>query len=82
MRLLGRDQVKKLTLRHIAVLQKNLRARQNITSDRQKVIMTLSITYAQFRAAIDQKIEQGQIQGRLSAQPEIARELRSINCLN
>jgi predicted transposase/invertase (TIGR01784 family) len=41
--------------------------------------MTLSITYAQFSAEIDQKIEQGieqgQIQGRLSAQQEIAREL-------
>jgi hypothetical protein len=68
-----------ITLRHIAVLQKNLRARQNITRDLQEVIMTLSITYAQFSAEIDQKIEQGieqgQIQGRLSTQQEIAREL-------
>jgi hypothetical protein len=61
--------------RHIAVLQKNLRARQNITRDLQEVIMTLSVTYAQFSAKIDQKIEQGSEQGRHSTQQEIARDL-------
>jgi EAL domain-containing protein (putative c-di-GMP-specific phosphodiesterase class I) len=48
------------TLRHIAVLQKNLKARQNITSDLQEVIMALSITYEQIEAEI---LERGETKG-------------------
>jgi predicted transposase/invertase (TIGR01784 family) len=65
------------TLRHIAVLQKNLMARQNISRDLQQVIMTLSITYEQIEAEIIQKglaqgIEQGIEQGREETQRAIA----------
>ncbi len=49
------------TLRHIAVLQKNLEARENLTKDLRGVIMTLSITYEQLEAEI---LQQGRQEGR------------------
>ena len=49
------------TLRHIAVLQKNLQARENLTNDLRGVIMTLSITYEQIEAEIRQE---GRQEGR------------------
>jgi predicted transposase/invertase (TIGR01784 family) len=68
------------TLRHIAVLQRNLRSRQNITRDLREVIMTLSITYEQIEAEIIEKglqqgIEQGIEQGREATQRSIARTM-------
>jgi hypothetical protein len=41
-----------LTLRHIAVLQQNLKSRQNISTDLQEIIMALSITYEQIEAEL------------------------------
>ncbi len=41
-----------LTLRHIAVLQQNLKARQNKSIDLQEIIMALSITYEQIEAEL------------------------------
>jgi hypothetical protein len=68
------------TLRHIAVLQRNLRARQNITRDLQEVIMTLSITYEQIEAEIIEKglhqgREEGREEGRGETQQMIARKM-------
>jgi predicted transposase/invertase (TIGR01784 family) len=56
-----------ISLRHIAVLQKNLKARQNLDSDLEDVIMALSITYEQIEAEILKKgREEGEIQEKLS----------------
>jgi hypothetical protein len=60
------------TLRHIAVLQKNLKARQNITNDLQEVIMALSITYEQIEAEI---LERGEARGRKEGSQERARSI-------
>jgi predicted transposase/invertase (TIGR01784 family) len=61
------------TLRHITVLQKNLKARQNLTRDLQEVIMTLSITYEQIEAEIIEKgLQQGREEGRGETQQAIA----------
>jgi flagellar biosynthesis/type III secretory pathway chaperone len=60
----------------IAVLQKNLSARQNVTTDLQEVIMTLSITYAQLEAETQAELEAatqvGLQEGREEAQSAIA----------
>jgi predicted transposase/invertase (TIGR01784 family) len=53
-----------ISLRHIAVLQKNLKARQNLDNDLEDVIMALSITYEQIEAEILQK---GREEGRKEA---------------
>jgi hypothetical protein len=67
---LPRDQTyREVTLHHIAVLQQNLKARQNITKDLQEVIMTLAIAYEQIEADILQRgeqlgLEKGREEGR------------------
>jgi hypothetical protein len=68
------------TLRHIAVLQRNLKSRQNITRDLREVIMTLSITYEQIEAEIIEKglhqgREEGREEGREATQQSIARKM-------
>jgi hypothetical protein len=55
---------REISLRHIAVLQQNLKARQNLDSDLEDVIMALSITYEQIEAEILQK---GREEGRKEA---------------
>jgi hypothetical protein len=53
-----------LTLRHIAVLQRNLKTRQNISNDLRQVIMALSITYEQIEAELLQRGEAiGEVRG-------------------
>jgi hypothetical protein len=64
-----------LSLRHITVLQKNLKARQNLSKDLQEVTMTLAITYEQIEAEWNQKIQQGIEQGAEERSREIALEL-------
>lgn len=66
-----------LSLRHIAVLQKNLRARQNLSKDLRTVIMALSITYEQIEAELltqgrNEGIETGLEEGRMRRSQEIA----------
>jgi hypothetical protein len=58
-----------LSLRHIAVLQKNLKARQNLSKDLKEVTMTLAITYEQIEAEIRQ---QGREEGQMQRSREIA----------
>ncbi len=53
-----------ISLRHIAVLQKNLKARQNLDNDLEDVIVALSIIYEQIEAEILQK---GREEGRKEA---------------
>jgi hypothetical protein len=57
-----------LSLRHIAVLHKNLKARQNLTKHLREITMSLSITYEQIETKL---LQQGREEGR----EEIAREL-------
>jgi hypothetical protein len=63
------------TLRHVGVLQRNLSSRQNVTRDLEEVIMTLSITYAQFEAEIEAKIEAGRDAGRDAGRKQTQREI-------
>jgi hypothetical protein len=76
---------RELTLRHVAILQQNLKARQNISKDLRKVIMTLSITYEQIESEILQRgleqglergLEQGLEQGQTNAQRAIVLNMR------
>jgi hypothetical protein len=60
---------RELTLRHVAILQQNLKARQNISKDLRKVIMTLSITYEQIESEILQR-------GQTNAQRAIVLNMR------
>jgi predicted transposase/invertase (TIGR01784 family) len=65
-----------ISLRHIAVLQKNLKARQNLDSDLEDVIMALSITYEQIEAEILQKGRQeGRQEGGIQEKLSIARNM-------
>jgi hypothetical protein len=69
-----------LTIRHIAVLQRNLKARQNISNDLQDVIMALSITYEQIEAEILQRGEalgeaRGEARAKAQLQETVARNL-------
>ncbi len=71
---------RELSLRHIAVLQKNLKARQNLTKDLQEVTMALAITYEEIEAewvgkGVEQGIEQGIEQGADRRSREIALEM-------
>jgi predicted transposase/invertase (TIGR01784 family) len=67
---------RQLSLRHIAVLQKNLQARQNLSKDLREVAMNLAITYEQIEAELIQKgIEQGIEQGKVQRSRKIALEL-------
>jgi hypothetical protein len=51
---------RELSIRHVAVLQKNLKVRQNLSKDLREVTMALAITYEQIEAElIQQGIEQG-----------------------
>jgi predicted transposase YdaD len=62
-----------LSLRHIAVLQKNLKARQNLSKDLREVVMALSITYEQIEAELLAKgREEGREEGELIRSREIA----------
>lgn len=64
-----------LSLRHIAVLHKNLQARQNLNKDLREVTMTLAITYEQIEAElIQQGIEQGEERGRRQVALAMLRE--------
>lgn len=64
-----------LSLRHIAVLQKNLQARQNLSKDLREVTMNLAITYEQIEAElIQQGIEQGKAQESRKIALELLRE--------
>jgi hypothetical protein len=58
-----------LSLRHIAVLQRNLKSRQNLSKDLQEVTMTLAITYEQIEAELIQK---GREEGEMRRSHEIA----------
>jgi hypothetical protein len=58
-----------LSLRHIAVLQRNLKSRQNLSKDLQEVTMTLAITYEQIEAELIQK---GREEGEMRRSYEIA----------
>jgi hypothetical protein len=60
---------RELSLRHIAVLQRNLKARQNLSKDLQEVTMTLAITYEQIEAELIQK---GREEGEMGRSREIA----------
>ena len=60
-----------LSLRHIAVLQKNLKARQNLNKDLQDVTMALAITYEQIETEL---ITLGEEQGRRQVALEMLRE--------
>ncbi len=62
-----------LSLRHIAVLQRNLKSRQNLSKDLQEVTMTLAITYEQIEAELIQKgREEGREEGEMRRSYEIA----------
>jgi hypothetical protein len=60
---------RELSLRHISVLQRNLKARQNLSKDLQEVTMTLAITYEQIEAEL---IQQGRKEGEIGRSREIA----------
>jgi hypothetical protein len=60
---------RELSLRHIAVLQRNLKARQNLSKDLQELTMTLAITYEQIEAELIQK---GREEGEMGRSREIA----------
>jgi hypothetical protein len=67
---------REISLRHIAVLQQNLKARQNLDSDLEDVIMALSITYEQIEAEILQKgREEGREEGGIQEKLSIARSM-------
>jgi predicted transposase/invertase (TIGR01784 family) len=67
---------REISLRHIAVLQQNLKARQNLDSDLEDVIMALSITYEQIEAEILQKgREEGREEGKIQQKLSIARNM-------
>jgi hypothetical protein len=64
---------RELSLRHIAVLQKKLKARQNLSKDLQEVTMTLSITYEQIESELlERGREEGREEGELRRSGEIA----------
>jgi predicted transposase/invertase (TIGR01784 family) len=66
---------RQLSLRHIAVLQKNLQARQNLSKDLREVAMNLAVTYEQIEAELIQKgIEQGKAQESRKIALELLRE--------